>query len=99
MICPIRADWFRRVKCAGKEGVCPVFWGFVVRFPGRTPKDAHAWLKAHGYVFAGREWCRRDRKPSSLSSDGHWAHRRVVTERRRRRRLRIANLSNFGIAP
>lgn len=81
---PIPPHWFWRSMFSGNGLHAPCVLGFSVRFPGRTPRDAHAWLKAHGYVYHGREWSRADRKPTRLTPQGLATHRVTVTVRRRK---------------
>lgn len=85
---PVPAHWFRRRPFTGNPPVTPHVLGWCVRFPGRTPRDAHAWLKAHGYAFCGRQWCRADRKPTRMPYEERARHARIVIERRRRALLR-----------
>lgn len=92
MTCPIPAQWFRRLLFIGRlresDGDAPLLagvLGFTVRFPGRTPRGVHRWLKSHGYVYgSGRSWCRIDRKPTRLTRGEIDAHADIVKSRRRR---------------
>ncbi len=81
MKAPIPPHWFWRYLLSRT----PDILGFSVRFPGRTPRDAHAWLKARGYVYHGGEWSRADRKPTKLTPQGFATHRVTVKVRRRNR--------------
>lgn len=82
MRAPIEPHAFRRLLFQWPRQL-----GFVVRFPGRTPDPARAWLKAHGYAYKSKQWERPDRKLTRLRDTGERdAHLRRVLARRKRSR-------------
>lgn len=52
---------FRRRRFSGNPPHAPVRYGWVVRLWGPSRPSERAWLKAHGYRYAGGKWLKPDR--------------------------------------